>query len=97
MDSRNPFLKGFKKLKRKLAGGRKRDGRSGSDNDLEGREADVEGGEASQRSSRPHPKVGGAGIGPGQEGNEVDGKKVGQVNPPTSTPSIPRSTEPNST
>jgi hypothetical protein len=87
MDSRNPFLKGFKKLKRKLAGGsRKRDGRDGG-------EADIEGSEASRRNSQLHPEVEGVESGPNRERNDVDGGGVGQVGPPTSTSSIPHSGE----
>jgi hypothetical protein len=97
MDSRNPFSKGLKKLKHKLAGGsRKRDGRPGSENDRGGREADVEGGEAIQRNSGLYPEVGDVGSGPSREGDDVDGDGVGQAGPPTSTPSIPHSGEPNS-
>jgi hypothetical protein len=94
MDSRNPFSKGFKKLKRKLAGGsRKQDGRSGSENDQEGREVDVGGGEASQRNSRLHLEVKDVvESGPSREGNDVGEKEVGRVDPPAST----HSGEPNS-
>ena len=94
MDSRNPFSKGFKKLKRKLAGGsRKQDGRSGSENVQDGREADVEGGEASQRNSRLHLEVEAVvESGLSREGNDVDGEEVGRVDPPVST----NSGEPNS-
>ena len=98
MDPRNPFSKGFKKLKRKFAGGgrrRKRDGRSGNETDQG--ESDVEGSEASQRNSRLHPEVEDVESGPSREGNDVGGEEVGRmINPPASTPSTPHSGEPNS-
>jgi hypothetical protein len=96
MESRNPFSKGFKKLKRKLAGGgRKRDGRSGSETDQGGRETDVES-DASQRNSRLQPRVKDVESGPSREGNDVDREEVGRIDPPASTPSIPHRGEPNS-
>jgi hypothetical protein len=97
MDSRNPFSKGFEKLKRKLSGGsRKQDGRSERKNDQDGREANAEGGEASQKNSRLHPVVEDVVESrPSLEGNDVDEKEVDQVNPPTSRPSILHSGEPN--
>jgi hypothetical protein len=97
MDSRNPFSKGLKKLKRKLAGGsRKRGGRPGSEDDRGGREADVEGGEAIQRNSGLYPEVGGVGSVPSREGEDVDRDGVGQAGPPTSKPSVPHNGKPNS-
>jgi hypothetical protein len=96
MESRNPFSKGFKKLKRKFAeGGRQRDGRSGIETAQEGREANTES-EASQRNSRLHPEVEDVESGPSRGGNDVGGEEVGQIDPPTSTSSIPHSGEPNS-
>jgi hypothetical protein len=96
MDPRNPFSKGLKKLKRKLAGGgRKRVGDSRSENDREGREADIGGGEASQRN--PFVQSGAGDVvdnGPSREGNDVGGDGVDRVDPPTSTPSVPHSGEP---
>ena len=90
MDSPNPFSKGFKKLKDKLAAGSpKRDGRYGSENDQGGREADVERSEASQRNSDLHSDVEDVGSGTSRE-------EVGLVDPPTSTPPIPRDGEPDS-
>jgi hypothetical protein len=91
MDFRKSFSKPFKKLKHRLAEGssRKRDVRSGSENDREGGEVGVEGSEASQRNSRLHSEVGDmVESGPRREGDDVEGKKVGRVDPPTSTPSI---------
>jgi hypothetical protein len=87
MDSRNPFSKGFKKLKRKLAGGsHKKDGKSGSENVQDGREVDVEGGEANQLNSRLHLEVEGmVESGPSREGNDADGEEVGRVDPVAST------------
>jgi hypothetical protein len=97
MDSKNPFSKGFKKLKRKLAGGdRKRDGRSGNETDQEGREANTESLQASQRNSRLQPEVEDVESGPSREGNDVGEEEVGRIDPPPSTPSIPHSGEPNS-
>jgi hypothetical protein len=96
MESRNPFSKGFKKLKRKFAeGGRKRDGRYGNETAQEGREANPES-EASQRNSRLHLEVEDVESGPSREGNDVGEEEVGRIDPPTSTPSIPHSGEPNS-
>jgi len=98
MDSRNIFLKPFKKLKHRFKrGSRKRDGGSGSENIREERETDVEGSEASRRNSNLHPEVEGAvESGPSREGNDGDGRKVEQVDPPTSTPSISCDREPES-
>jgi hypothetical protein len=98
MDLRRSFLKPFKKLKHKLAkGNRKRDDRSGSETDQEGRGTDIEGSEASQRNSRLHLGVEDmVESGPSREGGGVDGEEVSQVGPPTSTPPIPHSGEPSS-
>jgi hypothetical protein len=96
MDSQNPFSKGFKKLRHKLAGGsRERDGKHGSKNDRGGSEVDAEGSEASQRNSL-HSEVEEVVDGPSRGENDVDGKEVCQVDPPISTPLIPHSGEPNS-
>ena len=100
MDFRKALSKPFKKLKDRLPGGRhKRDGRSGDGNDGRGGEADVEGSEASQRNSYlpSEVDVGGAvESGPGQEGNDADGKETAPVaDPPASTPSISQSGNPN--
>ena len=93
MDLRKTLLKPFKKLKHRLRGGsRKRDGRSGSENDREGTETDIEGSEASQRGSHLCSEVEDVvESGLNQEGDlsDVKGKKPGQVDLPTSTPSIP--------
>ena len=100
MDSQNVFLKPFKKLKHRLTrGSRKRDGGSGSENNREGRETDVEGSEASRRNSNLHPEVEDAvESGPSREGNDDgDGKEVEQADPPTSTPSISCDKEPDGT
>ena len=95
-----PF-KPFKKLKHRFRGGsRKRDGRSGSENDREGRDADIEGSEAGQRNSRLQSEVEDVvDSGPNQEGvsNDVEGKKVGQVDSSASTPPISPGEEPEST
>jgi len=91
MDPRNTFLKPLKKLKHRLVkGSRKRDGRSRSESNREGRETDVEGSEASGRNSHLHPEVdeGAVGSGPSREGNDGDGRRADQADPPTSTPSI---------
>lgn len=95
MDFRKPFSRPFKKLKDKLrGGGRKHDGRSGS-------EVDVERGEASKRNSSSHPEARAEGTGAGrhsQEGTNVYGKKaapqVVHVDPHRSTPSISQIGEP---
>jgi hypothetical protein len=91
MDSRNPFSRGFRKLKHKLAGShRERDGRS-SENDRGGRQTDVEGSETSQMNSRLHSEVEGVvESGPSREGNGV-AEEVDQINPSLPTLSIPRS------
>jgi hypothetical protein len=92
MGLRKSFLKLFKKVRRKFTGGRhERDGGSGNDTDQVQGEAEVEGSNATQRNTRLHLEVEDAEIRPGREGTDVEGKKVGQVNPPTSTPSIPHS------
>ena len=90
MDSRNPFSKGLKKLKHKLAeGSRKLDPRPERENDREKREADVERGGASQRNSHLHSEVEDVVESrPSREENDVDGKEVGQIDPPASAPSI---------
>jgi hypothetical protein len=73
MDLRKTFSKPFKKAKQKLAEvGRKRDGRSGSDNNRGGREADAEGNEASKRSSHLHLGVEGEEIGPSRGRGSVE-------------------------
>jgi len=101
MDFRKSFSKPFKKLKGKLPGGnRKRDGRSGGESDRKGREAEIEGGEVSQRNSYPHSEVdieGAVGGVHNQEGSDVGGGKAARVDvPPVSLPSISRSGEPDS-
>ena len=61
----------------------------GGDNSHEGEGVGVDGGEVSQRHSRPHSDVeGAAGSGPGREGNRADEENLGQGNPSPSTPSI---------
>jgi hypothetical protein len=99
MDFRKYLSKLFKKAKQKLTRGhRKRDEGSGSENDREGRKAEVEGEgrKAIQRSSRLYSEAKGAVESePSREGNDVDGKEVRRHNPPTPTPSILRSGEPN--
>jgi hypothetical protein len=84
MDLRKSLSKPFKKARQKLAEvGRKRDKKSGG-------EPDVEGSEASQRSSRLYLDVGDAvESGPSREGEDVGGEDVGRVDPPASTLSIP--------
>ena len=100
MDFRKSFSKPFKKFKDKLPGSsRKRDGRSGGEDGGKGREADVEGGEVSQRNSYLRSEViveGAVGGGPSGEGSNVDGNKVAfvDVNPLTSIPSISHIGEP---
>jgi hypothetical protein len=99
MDLRKTFLKPFKKAKQKLTEShRKRDGRSGSEGDREGKGTDVEGGsETGQKNPRLHSEVESVvESGPSREGNDVGGDEVGQVDPPTSTPSISHGREPDS-
>ena len=96
MDFRKSLSKPFKKLKGKLPGGtRKRDGRSGNENDRKLGEADVEGSEASQRDSYLHSEVdveSVVGSVPGREGIDVDGNEAAPVDdPPTPTPPISQS------
>jgi hypothetical protein len=97
MDLRKSFLKPFKKVKQKFTGGRdKSAGRSGNENDVEGRETDVEGSEAGQKDNPLHPGVEDVESGPSRERDDVGGREVGQVDPPTFTPSISHGGEPNS-
>jgi hypothetical protein len=98
MDLRKKFLKPFKKAKQKLTEShRKRDGRSGSEGDREGKGTDVGGSETDQKNPRLHLEVGGVvESGPSREGNDVDGDEGGQVDPPTLTPSISHGEEPDS-
>jgi hypothetical protein len=98
MDLRKPLSRLFKKVKQKLVEvGRKQDRKSGSGNDWGERETNLEGSQASQRNSHLHLEADDVESGPSQEGNDVDEEEVSQVNPPTSTPSILHSREPNST
>ena len=94
------LLKPLKKLRHRLAErSRKRGGGSGSESDRDRREANIEGTEASQRSSRLHSEVEVAESqtpaqpldGPNREGypNDVKVKKVGRVDSPISPPPIP--------
>ena len=98
MGLQKSFLKPFKRVKQKLTGGRRKvDKGSGGENDKEGGEAHVCGGEASQRNPRLHSEVEDVmEIGPSQEGNNVNGKKVGQADSPSSLPSISHGGEPDS-
>ena len=75
--------------------GRKRDRRSKSGNNRGRGVDDAEGSERNQRNSRLHPEVGDVESGPSRDENNVSGEEVGQVRPPTSTPSIPHSGKPN--
>ena len=88
-------MKPFKKVKQKLTGDRhKRAGRFENENDVEGREADVEGSEVGQRNSRLHPGVKDVESGPSREESDVGRKEVGQVDLPISTLSISHGGEP---
>ena len=92
MDLRKSFSKPFKKLKQRLTeGSRKRDGRSGRENNKEGTpESDAEGSEASRRNSRLQSDVEDVVEGgPSREGNpgDIKGKKVDRVDSSTSPPS----------
>jgi len=95
MDFRKSFSKPFKKFKDKL-----RDGRSGSEDSRKGREADVKGGDVSQRDSYLRSDVCAEDVaesGPSAEGSNIGGKEVAlvDVDPPTSMLSISRIGEPN--
>ena len=100
MDFGKSFSKPFKKLKDKLPGGRrKRDGRSGGEDDGKGKEVNVKGGEVSQKNSYLRSEVSvesAVGGGPSGEGSNVDGNKVAfvDVNPLTSIPLISHIGEP---
>jgi len=89
MDLRDSISRPFKNLKHRLAkGSRKRKEGSGREDGREWREHDTEGGEAGQ-SSYPNPETGDvAEGGHGREENGDDSKRVVQVDPPASTPSI---------
>ena len=92
MDFRKTFSKPLKKLKHRLTeGNRKPDGRSGREDNGEGRETDVEVTEASQMSSRLHSEVEDmmeSRRGREETSNDVKGKKFGRVDSLTSPPSI---------
>jgi hypothetical protein len=92
MDFQDSISKPFKKLKHRLAkGSRKRKEGSGREDSREGREHDTEGIEAGQ-SSHLHPETEDVvGSGASREEKDGDGKKVVQVNPPTSMPPVPHS------
>jgi hypothetical protein len=81
MDLRNPFSKPFKKLKHKIAGGsRKRGRRPEGGGDQEGKDADVEGNEASQSNSHMHSEVEDVvESGPSREGDDVAGDQIEPV------------------
>ena len=90
MDLRKSLSKPFKKVKQKLARrSHKQDSGSGSKNDRDRREADIEGTETSQRSSRLHSEVEAAESGPNREdSNDVKGKEVDRVDSPIPQPPI---------
>jgi hypothetical protein len=98
MGLRKSFLKPFEKVKQTLTGGRRKvDERSGGENDQEGGKAQVGGGEASQRNSHLHSEVEDVmEMRPSRGGNDVDREKVGQVDSPSSIPSISHGREPDS-
>ena len=89
MDLQDSVLRPFKKLKHRLTkGSRKRKEISGREDNREAREHDTEGSETGQSSYlRPETKDV-AESGPSREEKDGDSKKVVQVDPPTSTPSI---------
>ena len=96
MDLRKALSRPFKKLKDRLPGYRhKRYGRSGDGNEGKGGETDVEGSGASQTNSylQSEVDVGGA----AESGHDqADRKEAAPVaDPPTSTPSISQSGNPN--
>jgi hypothetical protein len=98
MDLRKKFLKPFKKAKQKLTEShRKRDGRSESEGDREGKATDVGGSETGENSPQPCLEVEGVvESGPSREGNDVSGDELGQVDPLTSIPPISHGREPDS-
>jgi len=101
MDSRDSFSKLFRKLEHKPAdGSRKRDGRSASKNDEEGREVGIGGNSDIGRGSRLRPGAGDAVKSepdrPDRERNDVDRGMVDRVDPTISTPSISHSYKPDS-
>ena len=68
----------------------------GSNDDPQGSEGGVVGGGLSQNHFHPHPDTNlVAGSGPSRKWNEVDGEKVGQIDPSPSTPLITHSGKPN--
>lgn len=98
MDFHKSISRPFKRLRNRLTGGnRKRSERSGGRNDREQRSprgSDVEGSEASRRNSHQLSEVEDAAqSGSSRKGDDVDGKKVGRVDPPTSTSSTQRGGE----
>ena len=101
MDFRKSFSKPFKKLKNRLTeGNRKPDGKSGREDNREGRETDVGGSEASQMNSRLHSEVEAVVESrPGLEENSdgIKGKEVDQVDTSTSPPPIAHGGESGST
>ena len=92
MDLRDSLSRPFKKLKHRFVkGGRKRKEGTGREDSREGREH-VTGGTEAGQSSYLHPETEDiAESGPSREEKDGDGKKVVQVDPPTSTPSISHS------
>ena len=91
MDLRKSLSNPLKKVKQRLVRrSHKQDNGSGSKNDRDRREVNIEGGEASQRSSRLYSEVEAVESGPNREGdsNDVKGKKVNRVDSPISPPSI---------
>ena len=89
MDLRDSISRPFKKLKHRLTkGNRKRKDETGSDSNRGGEGDGAEESEAGQ-SSYLHPETEDvAETRPSQEEKDGDSKKVAQVDPPTSMPSI---------
>ena len=95
MDFRKTLSKPLKKLKDKLPGGhRRRDGRSGSENDGKGGGFDVKGSQVSKQNQYLQSEVDVGGTlksGQSQEASDTNWKEAAPVgDTPTSTASIPQ-------
>ena len=92
MDFRGSISKPFKKLKQRLTkGSRKRKEKSGREDSREGGEHDTDASGTGQSSYLQPETEDVVESGPSREERDGDGKKVVQVNPPTSMPSISHS------
>lgn len=101
MDSRDSFSKLFRKLEQKPAdGSRKRNGRSASENDEEGREVGIGGNSDMRRGSRLRPGARDAVKSepdrPDGERNDAGRARVDRFDPTISAPSISHNYKPDS-